>query len=409
MGRRAAVDWARHAGHLLRPSAAPAAGVAFERDGAERARRLADAARGRVRERSAPKPMRALEMRPGGRARWRAVPALPPPGPLAAVVRPLAVATCDLDRALALGVSPFPLPLCFGHECVAEVVAVGDRVSTVTPGERVIVPFQISCGACPACREGRTGNCAAVPPISMYGFGLAGGHWGGAVTDELAVPFADGMLVALPEGIEPEHAASVADNVADAWRHVGPHLPALLERDPAVRVVIVAALRAHVHSASVPLYAGLIARALGARDVLVIDARPEVRAQAADLGLEPVEPQRAGTLAPTPLVVDASTSNEGLQLAIALTAPDGTCSSVGGLYKTATLPFSAMYGRNATLHVGRTHARAVIPHVLELMREGRLRPELVTTLTAPLDDAPAALAAHVHSAQTKTILTRANG
>ena len=65
-----------------------------------------------------------------------------------------------------------------------------------------------------------------------------------------------------------------------------------------------------------------------------------------------------------------------------------------------------MYGRNATLHVGRTHARAVIPHVLELMREGRLRPELVTTLTAPLDDAPAALAAHVHSAQTKTILTR---
>ena len=48
----------------------------------------------------------------------------------------------------------------------------------------------------------------------------------------------------------------------------------------------------------------------------------------------------------------------------------------------------------------------MIPHVLALMREGRLRPELVTTLTAPLDDAPAALGAHVHGAQTKTILTR---
>jgi alcohol dehydrogenase len=406
MTRRAALHWARHAGHLLRPSATPATNVALERDAGQRGRRLADAARRRVHERSLPKPMRALEMRPGGRPRWRAVPALPPPGPLGATVRPLAVATCDLDRALALGTSPFPLPLCFGHECVAEVVAIGSQVRTVTAGDRVVVPFQISCGACAACREGRTGNCTSVPPISMYGFGLAGGHWGGAVADELAVPFADGMLVALPEGIEPEHAASVADNVADAWRHVGPHLPELLAADPALRVVIVAALRRHVHSASVPLYTGLIARALGARDVAVIDARPEVRVQAADLGLEPVEPARARGLAATRLVVDASTTDEGLQLAIGLTAPDGTCSSVGGLYPTARLPFSSMYGRNATLHVGRTHARAVIPHVLELMRDGRLRPELVTTLTAALDDAPAALAAHVHSTGTKTILVR---
>ena len=354
MSRRAALDWARHGAHILRPSATPAANVALERDASERARRLAAAARERVRDRSRPKPMRALEMRPGGRARWRAVPELPPPGPLAATVRPLAVATCDLDRALALGDSPFPLPLCFGHECVAEVVAVGEQVTTVAPGDRVVVPFQISCGTCAPCREGRTGNCASVPPISMYGFGLAGGHWGGAVADELAVPFADGMLVALPEGIEPEHAASVADNVADARRHVGPYLPALLARDPATRVVIVAALRAHLFSASVPLYAGLIARALGARDVVLADARPEVRAQAAGLGLEPIEPERARELAPVPLVVDASTSDAGLRLAIGLTAPDGTCSVVGGLYQTAHLPFSTMYGRNATLHVGRT-------------------------------------------------------
>jgi alcohol dehydrogenase len=406
MSRRAALDWARHGAHVLQPSATPAANVALERDAGERARRLADAALRRLGDRSRPKPMRALEMRPGGRPRWRAVPELPPAGPLAATVRPLAVATFDLDRALALGRAPFPLPLCFGHECVAEVVSVGALVTTVTPGDRVVVPFQISCGVCAACSEGRTGNCLSVPPISMYGFGLAGGHWGGAIADELAVPFADGMLVALPDGIEPAHAASVADNVADAWRHVGPHLPALLARDPATRVVIVAAQRPHLFSASVPLYAGLIARALGARDVVVADARPEVRAQAADLDLDPVLPERARELAPVPLVVDASTSADGLRLAIALTAPDGTCSSVGGLYKTARLPFSAMYGRNATLHVGRTHARAVIPHVLELMRARGLRPELVTTLTAPLDDAPAALAAHVHGTHTKTILTR---
>ncbi len=69
----------------------------------------------------------------------------------------------------------------------------------------------------------------------MYGFGLGGGHWGGAVADQLAVPYAEAMLVSLPDGIEPAVAASVRDNVVDAHRHIGPHLPAVLERDPAPR------------------------------------------------------------------------------------------------------------------------------------------------------------------------------
>ena len=41
--------------------------------------------------------------------------------------------------------------------------------------------------------------------------------------EQLAVPYADAMLVALPDGIEPVAAASVADNVCDAHRHVAPH------------------------------------------------------------------------------------------------------------------------------------------------------------------------------------------
>jgi alcohol dehydrogenase len=399
------IAWPRHAAHLARPAATPAVRVALERDAALRGRRLAAAARERLRDRRRPHTRRALEVRPGARVRWRAVPELPPPGPLGATVRPLAIATCDLDRPMALGASPFPLPMCFGHECVAEVLAVGERVSGVRPGDRVVVPFQISCGDCDACRAGHTGNCLAVPPISMYGFGVAGGHWGGALADELAVPFADGMLVPLPAGVDPVHAASVADNVSDGWRHIGPFLPPLLARDPGARVVIVGALRRHLFTASVSLYAGLVARALGARHVTLADARPEVRAHAADLGLEPVTPAQARGLAPAPLVVDASTTAAGLKLCVALTAPDGVLSSVGGLYKRATLPLSAMYGRNATLHVGRTHARAVIPHVLELMTTGRLQPERVTTLVAPLDDAPATLAAHFRGVSTKTILT----
>src|SRR6266702_185126 len=139
-----------------------------------------------------------------GRTRVRPLAGLrqapPPPGPYGALVRPIAAATCDLDRPLALGATMFPLPLHLGHECVAEVLAVGDQVTGVQTGQRVVVPFQISCGACGPCAAGLTGSCSAVPPISMYGFGLGGGHWGGAFSDQLAVPYADAMLVPLPAG-----------------------------------------------------------------------------------------------------------------------------------------------------------------------------------------------------------------
>src|SRR3954453_23211549 len=140
---------------------------------------------------------------------------------------------------MGLGATPFPTPLAFGHECVAEVLHTGSDVERVRPGQRVVVPFQISCGACAACPAAHTPNCPAAPPISMYGFGLTGGHWGGAIADELAVPFADGMLVALPEGLDPAAAASVADNVSDGYRHVGPYLPALIAEGRGEEVLIV--------------------------------------------------------------------------------------------------------------------------------------------------------------------------
>src|SRR3954449_8165361 len=78
----------------------------------------------------------------------------------AALVRPLAVATCDLDALIVAGGSPFPPPFAIGHEGVGEVVEVGDRVSSFAPGDRVIMPFQVSCGTCPQCVGGRTGNCS---------------------------------------------------------------------------------------------------------------------------------------------------------------------------------------------------------------------------------------------------------
>lgn len=142
---------------------AASARVALERDAGLRIRRLTAAARDGARQRVRPtRPrMRALVATSVGRLVWRNVPQPPPPGPLGAIVHPIAIATCDLDRRLVMGATPFPLPLHFGHECVAEVLSVGEKVTSLRPWQRVIVPFQISCGSCTACAAGRRQTVAA--------------------------------------------------------------------------------------------------------------------------------------------------------------------------------------------------------------------------------------------------------
>jgi alcohol dehydrogenase len=70
---------------------------------------------------------------------------------LAALVAPIAVASCDLDPDIICGRTGHGLPIAFGHEFVGEIVAVGGVVERFAVGDVVVVAFQISCGACDAC------------------------------------------------------------------------------------------------------------------------------------------------------------------------------------------------------------------------------------------------------------------
>jgi alcohol dehydrogenase len=63
-----------------------------------------------------------------------------------------------------------------------------------------------------------------------------------------------------------------------------------------------------------------------------------------------------------------------------------------------------MFGRNATLTIARSHLRTAIPGLLDLVATRRLAPERVTTTVASFDDAPAAIRAHLLTADTKTVL-----
>jgi alcohol dehydrogenase len=331
--------------------------------------------------------MRALVYAGPRQLEWREVEDPKLAGDGEAIVRHLAVATCDLDGLIVAGHSPFPPPFQLGHEGVAEVLEVGDAVHTVKPGDRVLVPFQISCGDCVACRQGRTGNCESLPLGQTYGFGFGeeGTRWGGFLSERVRVPFADAMLMPVPDGISPALAASASDNITDAYRTVAPHLQAR----PGAPVLVCGG----AGPGSIGLLAVAHAKALGASEVLYVDEDAGRRTIAEGYGAETLDHVPEELDRRFPITVDASASREGLALALGSLDRDGACTSTGIYFDPETVPpfpLLGLYLLGGTFHTGRIHARRDAPAVLGLLAEGALDVEPVIT-TVAFDDAANAL------------------
>lgn len=332
--------------------------------------------------------MRALTYAGPETLEWREVPRPRLAGDGEAIVRHLAVATCDLDDLIVRGSSPFPAPFALGHEGVAEVLEVGDGVRTVRPGDRVVVPFQLSCGTCGACAAGRTGNCETLPIGTTYGFGFGPEQtrWGGFLSDAVRVPYADAMLVPLPDGLAPEVAAGASDNLSDAHRTVAPHLAAR----PGAPVLVVGG----AGPGSIGVYAAGQAVALGAEDVLYVDPDPGRRAVAEGFGARTLDhvPDQADKR--YPITVDASGTPEGLSLAVSSLDRDGVCTSTAIYFdqsRVPAFPLFPMYVMSTTFITGRIHARTEAPQVLDLLASGAFDPTPATTHVVDFDDAADAL------------------
>lgn len=316
---------------------------------------------------------------------WRDVPAPQLAADTDALVRPLAVARCDLDLYIALGITPFRGPFAFGHESVGEVVEAGPK-SGVVPGQKVVVPFQLSCGRCDNCRRGWTNSCTAFLPYAAFGLWRSGADHGGALSDLMRVPFADHMLVALPPGMDPVAAASACDNVADGWRGVFEPLKAR----PGASVLVLGG-----QAQSVGIYAAGAAVALGAGRTLYLDDDADRRARAAAMGAEVAAPSLGGgqQLAEQfGVVVEAAGKAEALALAIKSCAPNGILTSVS-IYLDATVPvpLTGAYYKGLTWHTGRVQSRVALPDVLACMSCGKLHPEHVTHRVASFAEAADAM------------------
>ncbi|HZZ45515.1 MAG TPA: alcohol dehydrogenase catalytic domain-containing protein [Pseudonocardia sp.] len=325
--------------------------------------------------------MRALTFEGPGRVAWRDQPdpTLPPAG---ALVRPLAVARCDLDAAMALH-GLFPGPYCVGHECVAEVIEVADGVASLAPGQRVVVPFQVSCGDCIQCRAGRFAACVIyrAPAGAAFGFGPAGGGHGGALADVLAVPNAEHLLLAAPERLSDTALCLLSDNVSDGYRTVAEHL----FREPGADVLVVGG-----YAASIGLYAVACAVALGAGRVRYLDTDPARVAVAGNLGAEAVVhtgdwPRRFDRAR---ITVDNTGTPRGLATVLRSTDDYGYCTSVAIHFEPVTeVPLLEMYTRGVTFHVSRTDSRRLLPQVLDLVVERRLDPLAVPVTSVDWADA----------------------
>lgn len=321
--------------------------------------------------------VRALVFTGPGQIGWQDVPD-PQVAAHGALVRPLAVARCDLDPVMA-AFGLFPGPYVVGHELVAEVVAVGSDVD-LRPGTRVSVPFQVSCGACDACRAGRTAVCTTyrAPAGAAFGFGPRGGGHGGAVAELLAVPHADHLLLPAPDGVGDVPLATVPDNVVDAYRAVGPQLA---DRPGAEVLVLAGAV------ASIGLYAVAWARALSSA-VRYADVDAERCALAEQLGASvehvPSWPKRFDR---AEVVVDGTADAAGLACAVRSTADLGLLTIVGIVFGEAPLPLLEMYTRGITLHTSRADSRRLLPEALAHVASGRFDPLAVPTTVAPWDEA----------------------
>lgn len=311
----------------------------------------------------------------------------PVPASHGVVVRVEATGLCRSDWHGWMGHDPdVALPHVPGHELAGVVEAVGAGVSGWRAGDRVTVPFVCACGSCPSCAAGDQQVCERQ---TQPGFT----HWG-SFAEFVALDHADVNLVAMPEGMSFGTAASLGCRFATAYR-------AVVQQGRVAAGEWVA-----VHGCGgVGLSAVMIAAASGAR-VVAVDVSPGALELARKFGA--TECVNAATTDDTAAAVRQLTGG-GAQLSLdALGSPVTCAASVNGLRRrgrhvqvglllsdtgSTPVPMARVVALELQLLGSHGMAAHAYPPMLELVRAGVLRPDLLVTSTIPLTESPAALAA----------------
>lgn len=299
------------------------------------------------------------------------------------VVQVAATGLCRSDWHAWRGHDPdVVLPHVPGHELVGRVAAVGADVEGWQVGARVTVPFVVACGRCAVCRAGDGQVC---PQQTQPGFT----GWG-SFAELVALDEADTNLVAVPDGLSDVAAASLGCRFATSYRA----LTARARLQPGEWL--------SVHGCGgVGLSAVMIGVALGAR-VVAVDVTPGALELARSLGAEVAV---VGADDVPAAIVEAT--GGGAHVSMDALGSEQTCADSVlslrrrgrqvqvGLLPGATghprVPMERVIGFELDLFGSHGMAAADYPRLLELVRGGRLRPDLLVRRTISLDDVPQAL------------------
>jgi threonine dehydrogenase-like Zn-dependent dehydrogenase len=146
-----------------------------------------------------------------------------------AIIRVTSTAICGSDLHLYEVLGPFVEPgFVLGHEPMGIVQEVGGGVTNLKPGDRVVIPFNISCGSCWMCGQGLQSQCETTQVrdegegygASLFGFGVQYGNVPGGQAEYLRVPQAQYGPIVVPEGPPDDRFLFLSDVLPTAWQAV---------------------------------------------------------------------------------------------------------------------------------------------------------------------------------------------
>lgn len=356
---------------------------------------------------------------------------VPDPGlinPHDVVVKITSTAICGSDLHLYDGFIPsMKKGDILGHEFMGEIVDTGSEVKNFDIGDRVVVPFSISCGQCFFCSRREFSLCDNTNPnaedveklygdsgAGMFGYSHLFGGYAGGQAEYARVPHADVGLLKVPDGIDDERVLFLSDILPTGYMAAEN-----CNIQPGDTVAVWGC-------GPVGLLAIQCAYLLGAERVIAIDQVPErlrlaeaaCRAETLDYSkvddlMEELK-FRIGGRGPdacidavgmeahgsdllsymdkikTNLFLETDRPN-ALRQAIQACRKGGTI-SIPGVYGGIIdkVPMGAAFGKGLTLRMGQTHVQRYMRHLLNLILEDKIDPSFVITHRARLDEAPEA-------------------
>lgn len=331
-----------------------------------------------------------------------------------AIVRVELAAICGSDLHLYHGMIPDTrVGHTFGHEFIGSVEQVGSSVRNLKPGDRVMVPFNISCGTCAFCAKGLLSNCHNVNPNAtaiggIYGYSHSAGGYDGGQAERVRVPFADIGPEVIPDWMHDEDALMLTD--AFPTGYFGAQLGDIRAGDT---VVVFGA-------GPVGLSAARSAWLMGAGRVVVVDhlddrletARDFAFAETVnfsehrdvvrhlkqltdhlgfDVAIDAVGAEavgHAGQHVTAAVLKLQGGSPVALNWAIDATRKGGTVSVVGAYGPMlSAVKFGDAMNKGLTIHTNQTPVKRQWPRLFEHIREGRLSPRALITHRFALEDA----------------------